>query len=261
MSKKLIFAALVILGLFSICAVYPVDGPDDPKARVITVTGEAQVNVVPDEVIFNIGVAAGGDSPTEAKNKEAALAAKVIKVAGQLGIEHKDIQTDYLEIDLVKPEYYDWRVCYEDSKEPKRYGARQMIKFTLRDPSKLDNLMSKVMEAGAIRVIGVDYRTSDLRKYRDRARAMAVKAAKEKAEAMAGELGQKIGEPKKIVEQPSYGRDWYYYGSWWWSRSSNSTANSVQNVSSDSGNRSAGDSIALGQIGVNAGVSVTFELM
>ena len=50
----------------------------------------------------------------------------------------------------------------------------------------------------------VRLRTSQLRKYRDEARAKAIRAAKEKAVALAGELGVKIGRPHSISEGYQY---------------------------------------------------------
>jgi uncharacterized protein YggE len=135
-----------------------------------------------------------------------------------------------------------------------------MFLFTIKDVSKLTPLLTKVLEVGATKVLGVEYRTSNLRKYRDQARSMAVKAAREKAVAMAGDLDQKIGKPHTITETPYYGRDWNYYGSWWYFRSSGGAANVSQNIASDPGSGGTSEDIAIGQIAVTARVSVSFDL-
>jgi len=228
--------------------------------RTITVTGESQVNVVPDTIIISIGVEAGGDTATEARDKEAVLVKSVMNVVKELHIDPRQIQSEALEINLVKPQYTGgWQILY-DSNEPKKYGARQIFTCTLNDVSDLTPLVTQVLEVGAIKILGVEYRTSKLRKYRDQARAMAVKAAKEKAVAMAAELDQKIGKPRSITETPYYGRDWYYYGSWWGYRSSGSNSNSSQNIASDSGGGNSSEDIALGQLAITAKVSVSFDL-
>ncbi len=228
--------------------------------RVITVTGESQVNVVPDTIVISIGVEAGGDTATEARDKEAVLVKSVMNVVKELHIDPRQIQSEALEINLVKPQYTGgWQILY-DSNEPKKYGARQIFTCTLNDVSDLTPLVTQVLEVGAIKILGVEYRTSKLRKYRDQARAMAVKAAKEKAIAMAAELDQKIGKPRTITETPYYGRDWYYYGSWWGYRSSGSYSNSSQNVASESGGGNSSEDIALGQLAITAKVSVSFDL-
>lgn len=261
--RKFLFGGMLCM-LLSISGVFAQgvtfnQGAMQSDVRLITVSGEAQVNVVPDEIVVSIGVQACGDTASEARDNEAILAKSVMGVTKELGIDQKNVQTNALELDLVKPEYYDWRVCY-DNKEPKKYGARQMFVITLKDVSKLTPLLTRTLEAGAIRVMGVEYRTTKLRQYRDQARSMAVKAAKEKATAMAADLEQKVGKPHTITENPTYGRDWYYYGSWWYYRSTNSMANVSQNVSSDPGTGGTSEDIALGQIAVTARVTVSFEL-
>jgi len=230
----------------------------EEDTRLITVTGEAQLNVVPDEIYVSVGTQACGDTPSEAKAENDKIAKRVIDLTKELSIDPRYVQTDALEIDLVKPEYHDWRACY-DSKEAKSYGARQMIKFTLKDVKTLEPLLTRALEAGAIRILGVDFRTTELRRYRDEARSKAVQAAREKAVAMAAELEQKIGKPHTITENPYYGRDWHYYGYWWSYGYRDNTANYSQNITNMDG-QTLDAAIALGQIAVTARVTVSFEL-
>jgi uncharacterized protein YggE len=129
---------------------------------------------------------------------------------------------------------------------------------TLKEIGKFESLLTAALEAGANNVHGVQFRTTELRRYRDQARSLAIKAAQEKAVALAAELGQKVGRPLKIEEQQS--NWWAWYGGWWgggWSGAM--TQNVVQNVSGG-GQSSEDTTIAPGQITVNARVAVTFEL-
>jgi len=104
----------------------------------------------------------------------------------------------------------------------------------------------------------VDFRTTELRKHRDEARALAIKAAQEKAAALAGELGQTIGQPITISENQSSW--WSWYGSWWGYRwGGSATQNVVQNAGG-SGATLGDSALAPGQIAVNASVTVEFEL-
>ena len=89
---------------------------------------------------------------------------------------------------------------------------------------------------------------------------MALKAAKEKAEKMAGSLGQKIGSPIQISEQYQ-GSSWSYLSSWseWgYGRSQGMTQNVMQDLSDNPGE--IVDEIALGKIAIRSSVSVTFML-
>jgi uncharacterized protein YggE len=111
-----------------------------------------------------------------------------------------------------------------------------------------------VLEAGANYVHGVEFATTELRKHRDEARALAVRAAREKAVALAKELGLKPGRARSIVE--GGGGFWSGYGSW-----GGRGGGYAQNVSQRSADPSeVTGTVAPGQIAVTAHVSVAFDL-
>jgi hypothetical protein len=98
-----------------------------------------------------------------------------------------------------------------------------------------------------------------LRKYRDQARELAMKAAQEKAQALASTAGAEAGCVLNINEN-----SWSYYNGWWFGRSQNQwTQNVVQNAAPGAGaGSSAGEEpISLGQISVRAEISATFGLV
>src|SRR5262249_14990439 len=91
------------------------------------------------------------------------------------------------------------------------------------------------------------------RKHGDAARLKAIQAAKEKAEALAQALGSKISNLRTISE--GYGSYWSGSG-YGWGWAGGYYANSRNEQSAESG----GETLPLGQIGVRATVSVTFDL-
>ena len=219
-------------------------------ARSITVTGEAEVRVVPDEVILTVGVETHDRELNLAKRQNDLRVEQVIATAADYGIEPKHVQTDYIS---VEPRYHDG---YE-KQDFIGFFVRKNVEITLRDISKFEELLSDLLDDGVNYVHGIQFRTTDLREHRDRARDLAIKAAKEKAVALAGALGQEVGEPLTIREEQS---GWYSgYGAWWGSSWGGAMAqNVIQNAGSDG---FAGEgSIAPGQIAINARISVNFEL-
>ena len=118
-----------------------------------------------------------------------------------MGIEDKHIQTDTIQIELK----------YRDGSHPTQgiegYYARRSYSVTLKDIKLLEKLTDTVLKNGANQLMGFEYRTSELRKHRDEARKMAIKACREKAEALAAESAARSGAPRNISET-SYG----YYG-------------------------------------------------
>jgi uncharacterized protein YggE len=166
------------------------------EPRLITVTGEAEVRVFPDEVILTFSVETWDKDLGIAKKQNDARVQKVLALAKQYKIEPKLVQTDHLSIE---PRYKDGYTRENFI----GFFVRKTVAFTLRDTSKFEDLISSVLEAGANYVHGVQFRTAKLRQYRDQARALAIQAAKEKAKALAKELGQKIGKPHSIDEEHS----------------------------------------------------------
>ena len=219
---------------------------------LITTTGEAEVRVAPDEVVLTIGVETNDKDLTVAKGQNDDRVKRVLAVAKEHGIESKYIQTDYINFE---PRYHD---DWQRQSDFIGYFVRKTVVFTLKDVSKFEDVLTDVLKAGANYVHGIQFRTTELRKYRDQARALAIKAAREKAEALAGELGQKVGKPRTIQEGWSRWGCWYNSGGW----GSRWGGQMAQNVIQDAGGRPASEdsTIALGQIAVSASINVTFEM-
>jgi uncharacterized protein YggE len=221
--------------------------------RSISVTGAATVHVVPDEVVFTVGVEAVNPKLDAVRSEVAAAVQKAQAVAKDLGIEPVDVQTDQIRL---QPEYDSYAQQTRD--KPRRliaYSATTRLSITLRDVSKADELLAKLLKAGVNTINDVDFRTTKLRARRDEARKLAIHAAREKAELLAAELGQKIGRPLTISEEPTPG---YYPRGWYGAATQvqvNASARSEEGPPADEGG-----TVALGQIGVTASVSVTFEL-
>ena len=247
---------LVILAVVLACAAcqaqpQTITVQEQAKPRTITVTGEAEVRVVPDEVILTLGVETWNMNLETAKTQNDDVVRKLLALTKDSGIESKHVQTDYVGIE---PRYQD---SYE-RKDFLGYFVRKNVVITLKDITKFEAVLSRALELGANYVHGVDFRTTELRKHRDEARALAIKAAQEKATALAGELGQTIGQPITISENQSSW--WSWYGSWWGYRwGGSATQNVVQNAGG-SGATLGDSALAPGQIAVNASVTVEFEL-
>jgi len=240
--KKIVFALFLIIMLPAISF-----ANDTDKPRLVTVNGNAEIKVVPDEVVITLGVETNNENLTIAKDENNRIVAALLDVAKKQGIDEKHVQTDHMSIE---PRYRDqW-----EHRTFVGYFVRKTVVVTLSDVDKFETLLSSFLDAGANYVHGIQFRTTELRKYRDEARSLAIKAAKEKAEALAGELGQSVGLPYSINEGYS---NWGYWSGW----GSRYGGAMIQNVMQESGGGGgAENSIAPGQISVTASVNVSFEL-
>jgi len=238
--------------LFLCLAVFFAPGASASEApRTVTASGDAEIRVVPDEVILTLGVETD-DLDLGVAKKENDRRVKAVKAAAHgHGIPPERVSTDFLSIN---PRYRDHNL----RREFLGYLVRRTVVIRSPDISRFEALLSSALEAGANYVHGVDFRTTELRKHRDRARELATVAAYQKAYALAEQLDQKIGRPSRISEgysgwHSSYGRWWGHGGG------SRMSQNVVQNLGS-SGAPPADGPTAPGQISVTATVSVTFEL-
>jgi uncharacterized protein YggE len=222
----------------------------DPS-RTVQVNGTALVNVSPDRAMIQLGVQSNGVTTDEVERTNSTSIQKVIKTLQTQGIDAKDISTDVYVIEPVYESY--------DSLYIKGYRINNMVAVTLRDVKKTSKVIAAALKAGANQVVNVEFYTSDLRRYRDQARELAMRAAKEKAQALAGAAGAEAGCALNITEN-----SWSYYNGWYYGRSQNLwTQNTVQNatLSNGEGTGSGTDEpISLGQISVKAEVTATFSL-
>jgi len=221
-------------------------------SRSVNVSGTAVINVTPDRALIQLGVQSNGSTPGAVETVNSTATQAVIKAIRSIGVDAKDIVTDLY---IIEPIYEDY-----DSLYIKGYRINNIIAITLRDVSKTSQVIAAALRSGANQVVNVDLYTSDLRKYRDQAREMAMKAAKEKAQALAAAAGAEAGCALTINEN-----SWSSYNGWWYGHSQNQnqwTQNVAQNIAPTTGtsNASADEPISLGQISIKAEINASFGL-
>jgi uncharacterized protein YggE len=241
-------ASTVLVGgvlLFSVMAAEARGADAEP--RRITVNGDAEIQVVPDMVVLTLGIETSNPDLMVARAENDRRVTAMLQAARRAGIASKDVNTDYLNIE---PRY--------DGRTFLGFYVQKTVVVTLRDVSRFESLLTDQLKGGANYVLGIEFRTTELRKHRDAARALAMTATQQKAAALASSLTQRVGRPVTIHEG---------YSGWWssyrggWGRGSYGQAMSQNVVQSSGESGAASDSpLAPGTIRVNASVTVTFEL-
>ena len=214
---------------------------DKLPAHAIKVTGTSDINVSPDQATIDIGVEKQSASATGAKRAADNGAREILAVVKKNGIDDKDVKTNWLSLN---PQY-DWR-----NNRMTGFVAEQSLTVTVRDIAKLDSLLDALIKAGGNRISSVKFETSEMRKYRDQARAAAVVAAREKAEALAKSLGQSIGKAVAVEEVAQYDNSYATY--------IGLIANTTMEAAKD--RAPSGPALAAGERKVTASVTVGFEL-
>ncbi len=228
------------------------------SSRSVQVSGVAVVNVTPDRALIKLGVQSNGRSAKEAQAKNSVTIKQVVKALKSQSIEARDITTDWY---TIEPLYEDY-----DSLHIKGYRIYNIVEVTMRDVTKSNDAIVAAFQAGANQVVDVQFYTSELRKYRDQARELAMKAAHEKADALASAAGSGVSCVLIINENT---RSNFYNGGWWWygyySNNSNQnlmTQNVVQNAAPAGGESSTLDDgpLSAGQISIRAEITASFGL-
>jgi uncharacterized protein YggE len=240
--KIKIAAALLVFA----CTLTAVFAQTTQPAPQIQVSGSAEVKVAPDEIRLSVAVETRSETLDPARRENDEKTAKVLKFLKEIGIKDKDVQTDFIQI---QPDY-----DYNNRPRiiPSAYIVQKSIQIRLTNTTNFQAVLTGVLNNGVNRVNDVNFRTTELRKYRDQARAMAIRAAKEKAEALVSELGVQLGKPCNISATDNYWGGSYQFRA-------NAFNNSSQNMSSAGATSDQNeDAFSVGQISVSATVQVSF---
>jgi len=222
-------------------------------SRTINVTGSAAINIPPDRALIQLGVQSNGTNVDGVQFDNDRAIQNVLAAVKKQGVDAADISTN---IYVIEPVYEDY-----DSLFIKGYRINNTVSVTVRDVTKTSSVLAAALKAGANQVSDVLFYTTDLRKYRDQARDLAMTAAHEKAVALVSTTDAKIGCVININEN-----SWSYFNSPWSSSIRNTgamTQNVIQNNLPAGGSSSgSGDvePISSGKISVKAEVSVTYAL-
>ncbi|MCB1593005.1 MAG: SIMPL domain-containing protein [Alphaproteobacteria bacterium] len=255
---------LTILALvFSLCAP-PVSAQaaflNPVSGRSINVSGEAEIRVVPDQVLIALTAESRGPDLTATQKKNDDIVKALVSYTTETqGLKKEHIQTDFT---TVTPTYRSCR--YEDEMsgqcnplEIVYYSVRKGIQVRLTDLSRYEDLITKSLQLGVTNIDNIQFVTTELRKHRDAAREKAALAAREKAQAIAAVLGVKIGKPIGISVQNYSSYYWHGYGG---QRGMNQMTQNVIQEAPTGGSGESEGALSLGQIKITATVNVTFEI-
>jgi uncharacterized protein len=220
------------------------------NVRTISVSGEAVVMVVPNQAVVSIGVETFDPKLEVASQTNDRIAKTLISEWKRLGIADANIGTDGVSVDISYNHRDNERVRVVEG-----YVVRRSYAVTVDSAAKAEQVISRGLANGANQLGDVEFRTTDMRKYRDQARVSAVKAAREKADLIAAQLGVSVGAPRNISESSDY------YGWGGYRPRSTSMTQNVASYSDSGGSPDSQGAVAPGQIAVRASVSVVFDLI
>jgi len=214
---------------------------EEHQIRDIRVNGLAEVKLVPDMLTVNIGVVTLDKDPLKSQSENDRAVKTILAAAKQLGVAPEDVQTGYVWLGRKESESREGPAVFEG------YEAATVVTVVLRDLTKYNALVTEALKAGANRVGGLTFGyLKEEEKWRE-ARMLAIKAAKQKAEDLAGQLGEKLGRPTGIQNEERPPQEQAYAAS--------ASTGGAGGFSPDEGT-----TLSAGQMVIRSEVEVTFEL-
>lgn len=219
---------------------------DVDNLPTIKVTGTAEIQVVPDTATLSLTISKKNNVVAAAKKQNDESVAKVADLAKRFGVSATDVKTDYIRVkeatkrEKLKGSEDDYQEVFDG------YLVNRNLVIKLRDISKFESFLTALIDAGVDDVDNVVFSSSELRKYKDQARMQAIRAAREKAQAIAQEINQSIGRAVSIEENNVDG---------YVSPNANYASNNISTVNDDKS-----ENVAVGTISVKAQVEVKFLL-
>ena len=229
MKKNLLIALTFFMALGQINA--------QTTKPMITVNGEGKVLVTPDQVSISVSVKTKGSKAVDVKKEHDTKVDAVLKYIKKMGILKEDFQTTRVSLN----DQYDY------DKKKHNYVADQTIQILVKDLSKYDTLMEGLVDSGINNISNIEFQSSQLEKHKSEARKLAVLNAKAKAQDYVSALGQKMGIAMAIVDnsQDYVPRPRY----------------EMMAMKMADAAMGGNDTLAAGEIEINANVTVSFLLL
>ncbi len=192
-----------VAGLVVATALAPAGGAGPVKAQgtsdehTISVTGTGTVTVKPDVADVRLGVSVQKPTVKEAQAAAAQQMEAAVAAIKKTGVAADDIKTTTVALSPV----YD----YSQGGQQKLLGYQfsNQVAVTIRDISKVADVIDGAIAAGANTVDGVTFRVNNPVAAESKARDAAMADAKSRAQALASAAGVRITGVASIVETSS----------------------------------------------------------
>lgn len=225
-----------ILSVFALLAL--VAGPvwSEERPRTITVTGMGEVTAAPDMATVTLGVEVGAKTAQDAMAAVNTGTNAIFSVLTAAGIEARDMQTSGLSLNPVWSDYSP----VNRTRRIEAFSASNMVTVRVRDLEGLGPVLDAVLAQGANSFRGLIFGMQNPNPLMDEARKDAVQNARHKAELLAEAAGVTLGQVMTISEHGGQ--------------------RSQPVMMMEAARMSADMAIAEGEVGLNASVSIVYEL-
>ncbi len=194
-TKSIFIAAVFALALLvSACQPATINQAAPVPQRTLSVAGSGNAYLSPDIAYLYLGVHTEKQTASEAVTENNTQTQTVINALTDFGIDAKDIRTTNFSIWPM--DKYDPQTNLPTGQ--KTYAVDNTVYVTVRELSKLGDLLDTIVKAGANTVNSIQFDVANKDAALKDARANAVKDATAKAQELADVAGVKLGELQSV---------------------------------------------------------------
>ncbi|HWB52758.1 MAG TPA: SIMPL domain-containing protein [Tepidisphaeraceae bacterium] len=171
-----------------------------PAEPIITVNGQGEIDVKPDQAVVRLGATAQEKDAADAQADVNKVIQKAINQIKSLGIKENEIRTDQISL---RPVYSPEDNRGEFPRPPVKiigYQASNVLKITIDDLNQIGPVIDAGVAAGANDIQGVDFGLTDDTAATLNALTRATQQAAAKAHAIANALNVELGPVIEVSE-------------------------------------------------------------
>lgn len=182
------YIVVMVVGLLSLTQVVMAD--DDDMIPTIEVSASASVSREPDLAVVRLSVETFAKTALEATQENAEKMNRLNKALKKMRIDALHIRTTHFQVD---PQY-DYKDGRQRDPRPIGYRVHNTVEVEIVDIKQVGKVIDGAINAGSNRVMGLVFQVKDSEKAYQEALSMAMKRAKEQAQAIAVGANVKVGD-------------------------------------------------------------------
>lgn len=187
----ILLSVLLAVGMFTACSSTP-GVANTTSLRTLSATGTGKIYITPDIAYIDIGIHTENVDISVALSDNNNQAQNIVNTLADLGVDLIDIQTTNFYVYPMSNYGTDGMVT------SKYYSVDNSVNVTVRDLSKLGDLLDAVVGSGANTINGINFDVQDKAAATAQARDLAIQKAKDEAQAIAQSAGVTLGEIQNI---------------------------------------------------------------
>lgn len=186
---------LIVMLIAVVTAPVAAQAPETGRNQIVTL-GTGQVEAAPTQAVVTVGAQVQRPSAAEASGEIARVAEQILARLQQLGLRRQDIRTSGVQLRPV------FSTPRDGAPRVVGYQATYTLTVTVTDLKLIGPVIDESVKAGANQVFGMTFSLRDPSAARREALTLAVREARDKADAIARAAGLQIKGIERIVEEP-----------------------------------------------------------